>query len=181
MKRVLTIADAFGLRLEIKTVLPMAMRGLPVPMAKLRYIAFDASREARRKGIPFGNACDPLGSGVERCMAVLHYARSEKKERDFLLAAGEGIWAKATDVSTDDGMRAVAEQAGLFWPEVREAMDDDAWRDEEKASRERLGEIGLWGVPSFLFADTAMWGQDRDWLLARTIEAMCLGSDGIVV
>jgi len=150
-------------------------------MAKLRYIAFDASREARRKGVPFGNACDPVGPGVERCLAVLHYARSEKKERDFLLAASEGIWARAIDVATDEGMRAVSEEAGLFWPDVKDAMGDDAWRAGAAANRDRLEEAGLWGVPGFLFADIAMWGQDRDWLLARQIEAKCIGSDGIVV
>ena len=181
LKPVLSIARAFGLRLEIRPVLPMVMRKLPVPTAKLRYIFLDAGREARRRGVPFGRAHDPLGTGVERCMAVLHYARSEKKERDFLLAAGEGIWARAIDVATDEGMRAVAEEAGLFWPEVMEAMKDDSWRTAAADNRERLAAAGLWGVPAFVFGDVALWGQDRDWLLARQIEADCAGSDGIVV
>jgi 2-hydroxychromene-2-carboxylate isomerase len=44
-----------------------------------------------------------------------------------------------------------------------------------------LTEVGLWGVPSFVLGDIAMWGQDRHWLLVRQIEDRCEGGDGIMV
>jgi 2-hydroxychromene-2-carboxylate isomerase len=44
-----------------------------------------------------------------------------------------------------------------------------------------MTDAGVWGVPSFRIGEVALWGQDRDWLLARMIEDMCHGGDGIMV
>jgi 2-hydroxychromene-2-carboxylate isomerase len=181
LKRLFDIANAFGVRLEIKPVLPMVMRGVPVPFSKLIYIAKDACREARRIGIPFGNVNDPVGEGAERCIAVFYYAKSEGKERQFVLSAGSGIWAEGIDVATDNGMRIVTERCGLFWPDVAKALADDSWRDIVTANRDNLTELGLWGVPNIVVDNAAFWGQDRDWLIARQLEDMCEAGDGILV
>lgn len=178
--RLAAIADAFGLRLDIRPVLPMVMRGLKVPRAKLLYIATDAKREAGRLNIPFAKFSDPVGAGAERCMAVFAYAKKEGREREFVLAAGNAIWNEAVDVATDKGMRRVAEQAGLFWPEVAAAMSDEGWRNAVERNRKAMTEIGLWGVPTFKLGDVALWGQDRAWLLARQIEDLCQDGQGIL-
>jgi len=181
IRRVFDIADAFGLKLTIRPVLPMVMRGLPVPKAKLVYILTDTAREAVRLGIPFGKFTDPLGPGTERCMAVFAYALSEKRERDFLLNAGEAIWARRIDVATDEGMRKVTGRTGLFWPEVKAAMEDDAWRVDAEQNCESMLEAGSWGVPTLRLGDFVVWGQDRDWLLVRHIEQLCDTGDGILI
>lgn len=180
-RRVLAIADAFGLRLRIRPVLPMIARGMQVPRAKLRYIGHDATREAERHGVPFGRFADPAGVGVERCMAVFAYARGEHRERDFLVNAGEAIWARGVDVATDAGMRKVTGRTGLFWPGAREAMASEAWRAEAEANREALYETGCWGVPVLRIGDFAAWGQDRDWLLVRHLEELCDSGEGILI
>lgn len=179
--RAFEIADAFGLELKIRPVLPMVMRGMQVPKSKLIYIVTDTSREARRLGIPFGKFSDPLGTGVERCLAVFAYALSEKRERDFLLNAGEAIWARAIDVATDRGMRKATGRSGLFWPDVVVAMDDDNWRPIAEENRESMMESGSWGVPTMRIGDFTIWGQDRDWLLVRHIEELCDTGDGILI
>jgi len=181
LHRTYEIADAFGLQLDLRPVLPMVMRGLPVPREKLMYIVKDAVREAARLDVPFGQISDPLGIGAERCMAVFYYAKAEGKEREYMLSAGRAIWSDGVDVATDEGMRIVTECAGLFWPDVVKAMRSDDWRAAVQGNRESLTEAGLWGVPSFVIGDMALWGQDRDWLLARQIEDMCLGEDGILI
>lgn len=181
LKRMFDITNAFGVRLEIKPILPMVMRGVPVPYTKLLYIAKDACREARRLGIPFGNLHDPVGAGAERCIAVFYYAKSEGKERQFVLSAGSGIWAEGIDVATDEGMRTVTERCGLFWPDVLEALADECWREKVVANRDSLTELGLWGVPNIIVDNAAFWGQDRDWLIARQLEDMCEAGDGILV
>ena len=181
LKRMFSIADAFGIKLELKPILPMVMRGVPVPIKKLLYIAKDAAREARRLKIPFGNLADPVGEGAERCIAVFYYARSEGKEREFVLSAGSGIWAEGIDVATDEGMRIVTERCGLFWPDVVEAIAEEGWRETVKENRDSLTELGLWGVPNIIVGKAAFWGQDRDWLIARQIEDMCDVGDGILV
>lgn len=181
LKRMFDIANAFGVRLQIKPILPMVMRGVPVPRSKLLYIAKDAGREARRVGIPFGKLSDPVGVGAERCIAVFYYAQSQGKDRQFVLSAGSGIWAEGIDVATDGGMRIVTERCGLFWPDVVEAMADDNWRETVAANRDNLTELGLWGVPNIILDNAAFWGQDRDWLIARQLEDMCESGDGILV
>ena len=181
LKRTFDIADAFGLTLEVKPVLPMVMRGMAVPKPKLLYIAKDACREAERLGIPFGKMFDPVGLGAERCIAAFYYAKSQGRERDFLLAAGKAIWSEGIDVATDEGMEHVAERSGLFWPELKGSMTLDDWRTTAEENRNAMTEAGVWGVPSFRIGEVALWGQDRDWLLARMIEDMCHGGDGIMV
>lgn len=179
--RIFAIADAFGLELRIRPVLPMAMRGLQVPKSKLISFAKDTSREARRLDIPYGKFADPIGRGVDRCLAVFFYAHSEKRERDFVLNAGEAIWARGIDVATDKGMRKVTGRTGLFWPGVLAAMRDETWRSIVEENRESMMESGCWGVPTMRLGDFVVWGQDRDWLLVRHLEELCDTGDGILV
>lgn len=180
LPRAFAIADAFGLKLKIRPVLPMVMRGVKLPKSKLLYILQDANREAARQDVPFGRIADPLGPGAERAMAAFCYARGEGKEREFLLEAGKAIMSEAVDVASDEGLLLVAERAGLFWPDMKKALSDDGWRKEAEANRQALTDAGLWGVPSFRIGNIAMWGQDRAWLLARQIEDLCHGGEGII-
>lgn len=181
LERTFRVADAFGLRLVVRPLLPMVMRGLPMPRAKTTYIIKDAMREAKSRGVAFGRFCDPLGAGTERCLAVHARARELGREREFLLAAGRGIWSSATDVATKRGLERVAEQAGLSAADVERALADEGWREQAEANRNALFDAGLWGVPSFRFGDVVFWGQDRDWLLARHIEDRCQDGEGILV
>ena len=181
LQRTYDIADAFGVELKLRPVLPMVMRGMKVPRPKLLYIAMDTAREARRLSIAFGKMADPVGPGVERFMAVYRYAESEHRARDFLLNAGIAIWSEAVDIATDRGMRKVTGRSGLFWPDVEKAMQGDAWRAEIEANRDSMMESGAWGVPTIRMGDLVLWGQDRDWMLARHIEELCDTGEGILV
>ena len=89
--------------------------------------------------------------------------------------------AEGVDVATDEGLQVVAERAGLFWPELEKALKDDRWKERAKANREALNDAELWGVPVLKIGDLAVWGQDRDWLMARKIEDLCQQGEGIVV
>jgi len=181
LHRVFAIADAFGVRLRIKPVLPMIMRGMKLPRSKGLYILSDTSREAARHNIEFGKFADPAGDGAKRALAAFFYASSQGKEREYLLAAGGAIWALGVDVGTDEGLRSVTEKAGLFWPDVAAALADSEWQMQAEANREELMGLGIWGVPAYQFSGHAIWGQDRDWLLARLIEDQCHDGDGILV
>jgi 2-hydroxychromene-2-carboxylate isomerase len=181
LKRIYDIVDAFGLQLVMRPVLPMVMRGMKVPQPKLLYIAMDTLREARRLGEAYGKPADPIGPGVERFMAVYQYAESEHRARDFVLNAGAAIWAEATDIATDEGMRKVTGRTGLFWPDVKKAMQSDDWRSDIDANRESMMDSGSWGVPTVKMGEFVFWGQDRDWMLVRHIEELCDTGDGILV
>jgi 2-hydroxychromene-2-carboxylate isomerase len=181
LPRVCELADAFGLELAFRPVLPLMMRGGALPPRKIRYIIRDAMREAKTHGVPFGNAVDPLGAGVERCHAVFAYAQTEKREREFLLHAAGQIWGNAVDVATDRGMRKLTAKTGLFWPEVMQAMESNDWREAEAENRQLMLSLGSWGVPTLGIGDFVVWGQDRIWLLARHLQELCDTGEGILV
>ncbi|WP_375177674.1 DsbA family protein [Marinobacter mobilis] len=161
LSRTYALADDYGLTLRIRPVLPMVMRGLSVPRAKRLYILKDAAREARLHNIPFGKVCDPLGPGVERCMAIWPFAEQEGRLREWLLSASTGIWSQGVNPATDRGLRRLVEHAGLDWSRARLSLDNDSWRGLAEANRAAMQNAGGWGVPGFVIGDTMVWGQDR--------------------
>ena len=181
INRVRAIADAFGVELRIRLVLPMVMRKMQVPRAKALYIAFDAGREARRLGIPFGKFHDPVGKGIEFCMAAAHVAKAENRHAEFVAEAARAIFARGIDVATEQGLRKVTAKAALFWPFVADNAGRDDWRPLAEAARRDMTEAGSWGVPTMKIGDWKTWGQDRDWLLVRHLEDLCQSEDGVIV
>ena len=152
--------------LVLRPVLPMVTRGLPLPTVKLMYIARDAKREADRLGIPFGEICDPLGKGVEHCIAVAYWADQRGQLLPFAKSAMRAIWAEARDMAEYVDLRHVVERAGLPWQEARAALGDPAAAKWAQGNLADLSVIGLWGVPSFRVGELVAWGQDRLPLLA---------------
>lgn len=168
--RVRRLAERHGATLALRPVLPMVMRGLPVPKAKRMYIVRDTAREAERLGIPFGRICDPVGAGVERGLAVLHRAIAMGMGSAFAESFLSGAFAEAVDATTDAGLRHLAERAGLSGADVADALADDSWRAVAEANRLELLGLGLWGVPSFRVSGMPPhWGQDRLWAVERDL------------
>lgn len=162
LARTLRLADHYQLELVLRPVLPMVMRGLSVPRAKRLYILRDAAREAHLSGVPFGWVRDPLGTGVERCMALWPFAEQAGRLRAWLLAAGEQIWSRGRDMATDRGLRTACEAAGLDWNQARGWLNDDTWRSRAETNRATMMAAGSWGVPTFrLDHQHTIWGQDR--------------------
>lgn len=169
-RRVRELAERWNARLVLRPVLPMVMRGLPVPLSKRLYIVRDTMREAERLGIAFGKVRDPVGAGVERGLAVLHRAIGLGKGPAFAESFLAGAFAEAVDATTDDGLLALAVRAGLSDADVAAALADDSWRAVAEANRAELFAQGLWGVPSFRVADLpAQWGQDRLWAVEQDL------------
>jgi 2-hydroxychromene-2-carboxylate isomerase len=161
LERAQALSEQYAVELIIKPVLPMVMRGLAVPREKRLYIARDAAREARRLGIPFGRICDPLGVGVERCLAVFELAEREGLAFAFTHSAARGIWSEALDMANDDDLSIVVRRAGLEWSKAQRALSRLGWRTRAEQHRLELAGLGLWGVPSFRLGDYTCWGQDR--------------------
>ena len=159
----------YGLRLEVKPVLPMVMRGLQVPRRKTLYIFLDARREAEKAGIPFGFTADPLGAGVECCYQLFDYARDQGREVDYLLSIAQGVYAEGVDIATRSGLARLVERAGLDWSEARRHLGNSVWTEWARDNLDAMYRLGFWGVPAFRFAGTQAWGQDRFWLLERAI------------
>jgi 2-hydroxychromene-2-carboxylate isomerase len=171
--RVRRLAQRWNARLVLRPVLPMVMRGLPVPPGKRLYIVRDCFREAARLGIEFGRIHDPVGAGVERGLAVLHRAIALGRGPAFAESFLAGAFAEAVDATTDEGLATLAARAGLGPADVAAALADESWRETAEANREALFELGLWGVPSFQVAVRAPhWGQDRLWAVEQDLAAL---------
>ncbi|MBF2754572.1 MAG: DsbA family protein [Gammaproteobacteria bacterium AqS3] len=159
-----------GVELITRPVLPMVMRGLPVPRQKGFYILRDTAREARRLKVGFGNIADPVGRPVERVYSLYPWAEAQGKGFDWLRVCSDAAWAEGRDLGSDEELRRCAGIVGLDWAGAPEPLADDAWREMCSQNQQQLDELGLWGVPSFRLlglpsGDLSMWGQDRLWLL----------------
>lgn len=164
--RIRQLARHYGATLALKFVLPMVMRGLPIPAAKRFYILADAKREASRLGLPFGDVADPVGRPAERGLAVLHHAIQLGCGEDFLESFLRGVFAEGIDAGSTHGLHRIAQRAGLNADQVNAALADETWRALAEQHRKELVSTGLWGVPSFRVSGLpAYWGQDRLWCL----------------
>lgn len=171
-ERVFALVRRHKAALRLRFVLPMVMRGLPVPPPKRLYIVRDTKREAERRGFPFGRIADPVGAGAERGLAVLHHAVRAGKGEAFASAFLKGVFAEGVNAATDRGLLRLAERAGLSQGEVEAALADPGWRAVAEANREELFALGLWGVPSFrVGARAPHWGQDRLWAIENELRA----------
>ena len=167
--RVFNLARQTGATVRLRYVLPMVMRGLPVPREKRMYISLDAAREAHARKIPFGRLNDPLGKPTERGMALIPLAERLGLGQEYLLSFMRGVWSEGVDAGSDRGLRRIAERAGLPWDGAQTALQDEGWRAVAEANRAEMFSLGLWGVPSFRVGDVSAWGQDRLWLVQEAL------------
>ncbi len=176
LEQIETVLAPYNIPLVLRQVAPMVTRGLQVPQVKRLYIVRDAKREADRLGIAFGELCDPLGKGVDNCLAIQHWAnkRSPADGLAFARSAMRGSWTEARDLSEYVDLKVVVERAGLPWDEARSAIDDPEAVKAHTANAADMAVVGLWGVPSFRCGDFVAWGQDRLPLLADRLRRHAL-------
>lgn len=169
--RLFRLGALTGAPVRLRPVLPMAMRGLPVPREKRLYIMHDAAREAHWHNVPFGRINDPLGRPTERGMALIPLAERAGQGQAYIASFMRGVWSEGIDAGSDRGLRRIAERAGLGWADAQNALHDEGWRVAAEANRAEMFALGLWGVPSFRVRDTAVWGQDRLWAVQQEVLA----------
>ena len=162
-----------GVHVNLRYVLPMVMRGLPVPAEKRRYISLDAAREAHVQGVPFGCLNDPLGKPTERGLALMPFAEMHNAGEAYVTSFMKGVWSEGLDAGTDKHLKIMVERAGLNWPAAKDILkspsNESHWRAIAEQNRHALFSLGLWGVPSFRFDNTAAWGQDRFWVIEKAL------------
>lgn len=150
--------------LKVRPVLPMAMRGHPVPKAKRLYIAQDAARRARQFSIPFGRVADPIGLGAKRALAAFPHAADSMTQLNYCVEVATQSWAMGEDIANNAGLKTATDKVGLDWPDVAKQIQPDKLEDNlgyAQANRDALFALGCWGVPTFKLGDLVVWGQDR--------------------
>jgi 2-hydroxychromene-2-carboxylate isomerase len=176
LDRAVRLAADTGVKLVLRPVLPMVMRGVPATRQKGMYIFMDAAREAREAGVPYGNFYDPIGDPARRCYSLYPWACEQGKGVELLSCFASAAFAEGVNTNQDKGLQTVVEKAGLDWEQAKNIVGQAGWEDILEANRLAMYEAGLWGVPSFRLLDEngeqllALWGQDRLWLFAREIQ-----------
>lgn len=170
LPRVFALATRYNAQLNLRFVLPMVMRGLPIPESKRLYIVSDTKREAERVGLPFGLIADPVGKPTERGLAVLHHAIQAGKGEAFALSFMRGVFAEGISARSDSGLLKLCLRAGISAEQMHDALADTRWRAVAEANRDEMFALGIWGVPAFrVNKGSAHWGQDRLWLLEQQL------------
>jgi 2-hydroxychromene-2-carboxylate isomerase len=171
------LAAHYGANVRWRFILPMVMRGLPVPRIKSLYIVFDVKREAEVLNLPFGTVVDPVGRGAERALAVLNGAIAKGRGGEFSESGLKAAFADGIDLASDKGILRAATRAGLTEDDVKAALADPSWRDVAEENRKALFEAGLWGAPAYRVGDMpAHWGQDRLWALEEDLKSLIASS-----
>jgi len=105
-------------------------------LARAEGLGFDSER-------PVGNTFD-----VHR---VLHLGLDRGVQHVLLGAVNEAYFAQARDVFDRDVLTEVAAGAGLDAGEVGKVLDGDAYADEVRQDESQARQIGISGVPFFVF------------------------------
>ncbi|MGI9324328.1 MAG: DsbA family protein [Pseudomonadales bacterium] len=174
-QRVLDLVASSGVTVQVRPVMPMLMRGIPAPRAKQAYIISDSAREGREHGRPLGRIVDPFGDPVKRAFALFPAADALGLGMEFVTAYLNAAWFDGIDITKDQGLRQVVQNAGLDWQELIEASHSEDWQAILANNLQTLTQENLWGVPSFRVSGGKMdepyacWGQDRIWRVANEI------------
>jgi 2-hydroxychromene-2-carboxylate isomerase len=150
------------------------MRGVTAPQPKQRFILSDSVREARAKGIAFGNFVDPFGEPVKRGFALFPGAKAQGKGMAFIGAYLNAAFAQGIDIDSKRGLQQVVADAGLDWQATVDHPDNANWQRLLDTNVNSMLQAGLWGVPSFRVSspdepDFCCWGQDRIWRVAHDL------------
>ena len=179
----LSLAEATGVNLVMRPVLPMVMRGVPATREKGSYILSDTAREAAALGLEWGDIYDPIGQPVRNAYSLYPWAVEQGRGNELLGAFLKAAFRDGVNTNNNRGLRHVVEAAGLSWADAENHLDDPAWEALIETNRLAMYEFGCWGVPSYRLLDAngqtvlALWGQDRLWLVSREIQRL-LAAEG---
>ncbi|MDO8863068.1 DsbA family protein [Haliea sp. E1-2-M8] len=169
-------AKAVGVRLDLRPVLPMVMRGVAASRDKGVYIFNDAGREARALGVPLGPFYDPIGEPVRRCYSLLPVADAAGKRAELMSSFLRAAFVEGRNTGRKSVLRLVAERAGLSWREASAQLGKPGWEETLEANRQAMYAFNCWGVPGFRLLDAdgstlaTAWGQDRLWFIAEVLQ-----------
>ena len=104
---------------------------------------------ARAEGLGF-NSERPVGNTFD-VHRVLHLGLDRGVQQALLGAVNEAYFAQARDVFDRDVLTGVAAGAGLSPDEVGKVLDGDAYADDVRQDESQARQIGISGVPFFVF------------------------------
>jgi len=170
------MADACGITLNHRPVLPMIMRGVAATQSKGSYVFFDTKREADFLNVPFGPVVIPIGTPTRQCYSLLPWAKTQGKDTALLSVLLRLAFTEGVGLHKKKNIRRAVEEVGLDCLDAKTHLGSDDWKAATEKNQDDMVEgMGLWGVPSYRLSgpdgeqDLEVWGQDRLWLVAAEI------------
>lgn len=135
--------------------------------AKARWMIGDLDRWAAHYGIPMTMPSRfPINAlRVQRFLAGIERV-DPAKVAPAALSLFTAYWGADLDPTADDVVLAAATAAGLG-PEALTAIDDQATKDQLRATSDEAIARGAFGAPSLFVGDALFWGNDRLPLLEK--------------
>lgn len=163
------LAKRHQIELVIKPILPLLMRGATIPIVKQKYIYLDAFREAKKLGIEFTGFTDPLGAGVINVYRLFAWAQQQGKGVDYMLACFKAVYVNGIDLADPENLKIIFKELSLNIEDAYAYQEQHDWQQWADMNQIDLTNLNLWGVPSFSYATTSYWGQDRIQALEQEI------------
>ena len=129
---------------------------------RMRYLAEDHRRWAKRLGLSFNHPKAPLfpisSTKALRCAIV---ARAYAKEEAWIFAVYDAYWVHNWDISQVSVLEDIANQLGLDGKRLLEEQDGSDAREALIATSKEGQDRGAFGAPTFFCAGEMFWGKDR--------------------
>ena len=165
--------DAAGAEVDVQPILFAAVlqahgtKGPAEIASKRAYTMRDVLRIAARLGLPFtGPPTHPFNPlrALRMCIAIDDAAH----RRRFGVALLEAAWERGLDLTDDAVLTELATACELHGETMLSRANDGAIKQRLVEATQDAVNAGVFGVPTFAFADELFWGEDRiDALLWR--------------
>lgn len=134
--------------------------------AKGRYIFIDFDRYAKRYGVPLNhNPFFPVNTLLLMRGATGLLMRGDARFVAYCDAMFNGMWVDVLNMADPATVGAVLTKAGFDPAALLALANEQAVKDQLKATSQEAVTRGVFGAPTFFVGDQMFWGQDRmDWV-----------------
>lgn len=87
----------------------------------------------------------------------------------LVFALPKAVWAEDRDINDPRTLKAIAEENGLPGDILLAAADDPGVQEEFEANTEEALRRDVFGIPTYVYGDLLLWGQDRLDFLERAL------------
>lgn len=144
----------------------MGLKPIPETPLKSTYFWLDAERQARMFGVPLRRHGLKNINSLAACRAYLWFRKGDRQmAQAFVRRISARLWTEGQDITTADAVVGEAEALGADAHALRQALGEQAIKDELAKAVDAAIARGVFGVPYFFVDGQPLWGCDRLWML----------------
>jgi len=165
--RINLLRETLPVKLELTPIFPPRgkERFMLSDKNKVKYIIKDVNRIATAYGLDM-KWPEPFDTDWLAVHIAYIYAAEQGKGISFCLAVYQARFIEGKDVGDEMVMREISLACGLDADTLIEAQTKRQYKRTLLQGMASAGDEGVFGVPYFLYGDSAYWGNDRlEWLL----------------